>query len=108
VRRDQLEHGIRAATDVLREDSIIIIGSQSVLGSVDDNVLPPQVLLSMEIDVLPIDDDAETKADAVDGAIGEGSIFHETHGVGERLASTELPRDDRSRISAWLRRFESG
>ena len=177
MRRDQLEHGIRAATDILQEGSVIIIGSQSVLGSVDDEDLPPQAMWSMEIDVLPIDDPTETKADAVDGAIGEGSMFHETHGfyvqgvgqrtatlpagwrdrliavsntntngrtglclerhdlcvaklvagrekdyefcaalmaanlvdprlIAERLTSTEVSPDDRSRVTAWLQRFE--
>jgi len=103
MRRDQLEHGIRAATDIIQEDSIIIIGSQSVLGSVDDDVLPPRALWSMEIDVLPLDDPTETKADAVDGAIGEGSVFHETHGfyvqgVGQRTAT--LPNGWRDRLIA--------
>jgi len=101
MRRDQLEHGIRAATDVLREASVIIIGSQSVLGSVDDEDLPPQAMWSMEIDVLPLDDPDESKADTVDGAIGEGSMFHETHGfyvqgVGQRTAT--LPDGWRDRL----------
>jgi hypothetical protein len=101
MRRDQLEHGIRAATDLLQEESVIIIGSQSVLGSVDDQALPAEAVWSMEIDVLPIDDPAETKADAVDGAIGEGSMFHESHGfyvqgVGQRTAT--LPDGWRDRL----------
>lgn len=103
MRRDQLEHAIRAATDILREESIIIIGSQSVLGSVDEGVLPAQAMWSMEVDVLPSDDPDEAKADAVDGAIGEGSMFHETHGfyvqgVGQRTAT--LPSGWRERLIA--------
>ena len=92
MRRDQLEYAIRAATDVLHEESVIIIGSQSVLGSIDEERLPPTALWSMEVDVLPVDDPDETKADTVDGAVGEGSMFHETHGfyvqgVGQRTAT---------------------
>jgi hypothetical protein len=40
VRRDQLEHAIRAATQILEQDKVIIIGSQAVLGSWDEGELP--------------------------------------------------------------------
>lgn len=91
MRRDQLEHAIRAATSILGDDAVVIIGSQSILGSVEEADLPEEVLQSMEVDVLPLDDDDESKADDLDGAIGEWSQFHETHGfyvqgVGQRTA----------------------
>lgn len=62
--------------------------------------LPPNAMWSMEIDVLPIEDADEAKADAVDGAIGEGSMFHETHGfyvqgVGRRTATLPSGWEDR-------------
>jgi hypothetical protein len=92
MRTDQLEHAIRAATDILGDDTVIIIGSQSVLGSYSDEELPMEAIVSMEVDVLPVDDPDEQKADELDGAIGEGSMFHETHGfyvqgVGQRTAT---------------------
>ena len=101
MRRDQLEHAIRAATDILGEDTVIVIGSQSVLGSFSEDELPTATMQSMEADVLPLDDPDEAKADDLDGAIGEGSPFNELHGfyvqgVGERTAT--LPNGWRDRL----------
>ncbi len=101
MRRDQLEHAIRAVTDILGEDAVIVIGSQSVLGSYEVDQLPPVATLSVEVDVLPLDDPTEEKADRIDGAIGEGSSFQELHGfyvqgVGQRTAS--LPDGWRDRL----------
>lgn len=92
MRRSQLEHAIRASTEIVQQDSVIIIGSQSVLASWDEHRLPEQVTRSVEVDVCPMqDDDAETLATRLDGIIGELSPFHETHGfyiqgVGRRTA----------------------
>jgi hypothetical protein len=50
--RDQLERPIRAAGDLLGEDTIIVMGSQAILATVstaDDEVLTR----SMEADLLP-------------------------------------------------------
>lgn len=78
MRRADFDHVIRAAGAVLGEDTIIVIGSQSLLASVDDP--PPTALRSIEVDVLPVDGD-EAKADLVDGSIGEASMFQEAFGV---------------------------
>lgn len=92
MRRDQLEHAIRAATQVIEQDRVIIIGSQAILGSYGEEDLPERATASVEVDVVPLDDDdAESLATALDGAIGELSAFHQTHGfyiqgVGRRTA----------------------
>lgn len=36
---------------------------------------------SMEADLLPLDDPLEEKADLIDGVLGAGSMFDDTHGV---------------------------
>lgn len=100
MRRDQLEHIIRAAGAILGEDAVIIIGSQSILGA-HPSGLPPEATESMEADVLPLNDRDERKADLIDGTIGEQSPFHETfgvyaHGVGESTA--RLPAGWRDRL----------
>jgi hypothetical protein len=80
VRRDQLEHLIRAAGDLLREGTVIVIGSQAILASIAepaDHVLTR----SMEADLLPVDDPDEQKADLIDGVLGAGSMFDDTHGI---------------------------
>jgi hypothetical protein len=76
MQRSELEHIIRASGDVARDDEIVIIGSQSILGQFPD--APIRLLASMEADVFPKRN--PELADKIDGAIGEGSSFHELHG----------------------------
>ena len=97
MRRLELEHLIRAAGRIAGERELIVIGSQSVLGQFPD--APVALLLSMEVDVYPREH--PELADKIDGAIGEGSAFHTTHGyyaqgVGPETAT--LPR-------GWQRRL---
>lgn len=74
--REELEHIIRASADITGRYEFVIVGSQSMLGPVPS---PEAVFtVSMEADIYP--KDAPELADKIDGAIGEGSRFHETHG----------------------------
>ena len=81
MRRDELEHLLRAAGDVLGETDLIVVGSQAVLATAPEWELPHEAMMSVEADMLPVDDPDEHKADLVDGVLGEGSMFHETFGV---------------------------
>ena len=97
MRRSELEHLIRASGEVAADDEIIIIGSQAILGQFPD--APVRLLSSMEAAVYP--KNHPEKADEVDGAIGEGSSFHELHGyyaqgVGPKTAV--LPEDWERRL----------
>lgn len=74
--REELEHLIRAAAEVTNEYEFVVVGSQSILGPIPNP--PLELTMSMEADIYPMN--AEEKADAIDGALGEGSRFHETHG----------------------------
>ena len=76
MRREELEHIIRASGDVTDQYEFVIIGSQSMLGPVPR----PEVVftVSMEADIYPLQ--APELADRIDGAMGEGSQFHQTHG----------------------------
>lgn len=100
MRRDQLEHIIRAAGAILGDKEIIILGSQAILGKYPSG-LPPEATVSMEADILPVADLDGRKADLIDGTIGEGSAFHDSfgiyaHGVGEETA--RLPDGWRGRL----------
>jgi hypothetical protein len=100
--REQLEHLIRAAADVTGEYEFVVVGSQSILGPIPNP--PAELTMSMEADIYPMR--AEEKADQIDGALGEGSRFHETfgyyaQGVDSRTAC--LPRGWKDR----LRRIQS-
>jgi hypothetical protein len=81
MRRVELEHAIRAATEIVQDDVIIVVGSQAILGSFGDDELPAQATQSIEVDMAPMnDDDAESLATRLDGALGEWSAFHSTYG----------------------------
>jgi hypothetical protein len=104
VNREQLAHLLRAASEIVDDPGILIIGSQSVLASFDEDDLPPAATASMEADLAFFDDPDEAKADAVDGAIGELSLFHQTFGVyaqGVGIHTAVLPDDWRERVVLW-------
>lgn len=99
MNRAQLEHVIRASGGVPDSAELIVVGSQAILGQFPD--APPECLVSMEVDLYPADDPA--KSILIDGALGEGSMFHETfgyyaHGVGADTAI--LPEGYRKRLVA--------
>ena len=95
--REELEHIIRASGDITDQYEFVIVGSQSILGAVPR---PEDVFtVSMEADIYPLQ--APEQADKIDGAIGEGSQFHETYGyyaqgVGPETAC--LPADWMQRV----------
>ena len=99
MKRSELEHIIRASGEIADDDEIVIIGSQAILGQFPN--APVRLLMSMEADIYPKND--PKKADKVDGAIGEGSSFHELHGYYAQGVGTEtavLPKDWESRLVA--------
>lgn len=81
MKRSELSHVLRAACEIVHDPGILVIGSQSILGSFSEEQLPPDATMSIEADVAFFDDPGGTKADRVDGAIGELSPFHEHHGI---------------------------
>lgn len=64
MRRDELEHVLRAAANVSGCDEIVVVGSQAILGSAPD--APDALLWSQEADVFPRG--APDLAEAIDGA----------------------------------------
>lgn len=95
--RSELEHVIRAAGAIADDRQIVVIGSQAVLGQFP--AAPDVLRASMEADVYPANH--PERADLIDGAIGEGSSFHEqfgyyAQGVGEATAT--LPAGWRRRL----------
>jgi hypothetical protein len=103
VRREQFEHVVAAAANVVGEDDFVVIGSQAILGTYPD--APRALLQSLEVDIYPATE--PDKAELIDGALGDGSPFHRSfgyygHGVGpetaqapagwrERLVRVEVP-----------------
>ena len=60
---------------------MVAVGSQAILGSYDEAVLPGEATFSVEADIVPLGDVDGRRADLIDGAIGEASMFHETYGI---------------------------
>jgi hypothetical protein len=104
MRRDQLEHAIRTACQIIGRPEVIVVGSQSILGTFREDQLPADATMSAEIDILPIsDDNAETErlADLLEGVAGEFSPFEELHGFsidGVDLSTSALPTSWRGRL----------
>ncbi|MFA4928605.1 MAG: DUF6036 family nucleotidyltransferase [Patulibacter sp.] len=104
MRRDQVEHAIRAACQIIGRPEVIVLGSQAILGTFRDDELPGDATMSMEVDILPISDDAdevERLADQIDGVAGEFSQFEQTHGFsidGVDLSTAALPDGWRGRL----------
>jgi hypothetical protein len=117
VNRAQFEHVIAAAAQVSGEREIVVIGSQAILGAVDQP--PANMLFSMEADVYPLNH--PEKAIEIEGSLGDGSPFqgmngYFAHGVGpetakapggwqDRLVKVEIPArvgQDRGAIALCL------
>ena len=98
MQRHELKHLIRAAGRITNEYEFIIVGSQSILGSM---LQPPaECVISVEADMYPMN--AEDKADLIDGALGEGSPFHNTYGYyaqGVDSTTAVLPAGWRDRLT---------
>jgi hypothetical protein len=95
VNFDAFAHVIRAAADVSRDD-LVVIGSQAILGQFPD--APAALLVSSELDVYP--KNHPERADLIDGALGDGSPFHErfgyfAHGIGPETAIAPAAWGDR-------------
>lgn len=94
MKRSELAHVLRAASTITDDARILVIGSQAILASFGDADLPETVTRSIEVDIAFFDDPDEAKSDAVDGAIGELSPFHEAFGVygqGVGVSTAVLP-----------------
>ena len=74
--REELEHLIRACGEITQQYEFVILGSQSILGPLPH--AEPDFTMSAEVDIYPLM--APELADAIDGALGEGSQFHDTYG----------------------------
>lgn len=97
MHKADLEHIIRAASAITNQYEIIVVGSQSILGSVDSP--PAECLTSIEADLIVPGD--EKLSDLIDGAIGEGSPFETSFGYyaqGVDSATCVLPEGWRNRL----------
>jgi hypothetical protein len=81
-------------------DELLVIGSQALHGSVEGD-LPEEALRSVGVDVAALEDPEGRKADLIDGAIGEASMFHATFGYyaqGVEAVTAVLPKGWQNRL----------
>lgn len=71
MKRSQLAHLLRAACDVAEDRDVLVIGSQSILGTFDEDDLPSAATAFIEADIAFLHDPERAKADYVEAAIGE-------------------------------------
>ncbi len=96
MRPEEFEHVVAAAAEVTKQDEFVVIGSQAILGTFAQ---PPGALLaSPEADIYPLQE--PDLADAIDGALGDGSQFqlaygYYAHGVGPETAKAPKGWQDR-------------
>ncbi|MTI89082.1 MAG: hypothetical protein FH748_14080 [Balneolaceae bacterium] len=90
MNREQLEHAIRATCDISGDNELYIFGSQAILGQFPE--ADEALTRSIEVDAYP-KNKPET-VDKIDGALGENSAFHQTHGFyvhGVSIETASLP-----------------
>ena len=76
MKREELEHVLRASAAITLDNSFVVIGSQAVLLDFPD--APAELLLSNEVDLYPAVH--PERSELIDGAIGQLSMFHDTFG----------------------------
>jgi hypothetical protein len=102
MNRDQFEHAVRAAGAILGADEVLVIGSQAIHASID--FVLPEAERSIEVDIAATVDDDGSRADLIDGSIGELSVFQETFGYyaqGVTADTAVLPEGWRDRLLAY-------
>ena len=102
--REQLAHVLRAVSQIAGDPDVLVIGSQSILGSYPEDALPPEATGSMEVDTAFLSDPGETKSDLVDAMIGELSNFHNEFGYypqGVSVNTGVFPAGWRDRLVAY-------
>lgn len=105
MKRQELAHILRAACDITGDKDVLVIGSQSILGTFDEDELPAAATASIEADIAFLEDFDRAKADDVEGVIGELSPFHQSNGVyaeGVHIETARyLPPGWRDRLIDW-------
>ena len=104
MNRLQLAHLLRSACGIAHDTDVLVLGSQSILGSFDEEKLPWEATASQEADIAFLNDPGRAKADEVEGAIGEMSTFHEQNGIyaeGVHVDVATLPDGWKDRLVSW-------
>lgn len=125
MNRNELEHIIRAAGEIAGVKSLIILGSQSVLGQFStlaesfpksdhseiSFISQKQQILCRSVEADIMVPESEEKADLIEAAIGELSSFHDTYGYyaqGVDHTTSKLPEGWEDRLTEICNRNTNG
>ena len=92
MKREEVEHVLRACAAITTDNSFVVIGSQAVLIPHPD--APAELLMSNELDLYPAMH--PERSELIAGAIGELSMFHDTfgyHADGVSPETAKMPAD---------------
>ena len=110
MNRTQFEHAIRAAAAAVGEREVIVIGSPAIHAWIEEEI-PDAAMRSVEADIALREDVDGSKADLIDGSIGEASLFQETFGFyahGVSVTTALLPRGWEQRLVRFVTPATSG
>ena len=71
MKREELEHVLRAASHIVKQRDFLVIGSAAILGTYSEDVLPRAASRSEEADLAPFNDPSGEKSAAVEGSLGQ-------------------------------------
>jgi predicted NBD/HSP70 family sugar kinase len=123
MRRDQLEHAIRTACQIIDRSEVIVVGSQAILGTFPEEQLPADATMSIEVDILPIADDNPARRGSTSSpdCCSVGSAGNAGRPLGQQPPGQPLPppsqqrvlnhrgeRSERLPAQCWLRKNSPG
>jgi hypothetical protein len=92
---------LRAASRITGDRDLLVVGSAAILGTYDEDALPPAATRSDEADIAPFEDSDGSRSMAIEGSLGSGSMFHGTYGYfadGVDLSTALVPPGWRERL----------
>lgn len=101
MQREEMMHVARAAADVAGVTRVLVLGSQAVLGVVEEDAIPEEALRSVELDVVVVDAHPGNPAQQIAATIGEQSPFHVEYGYfadGMTIEEAALPKGWEGRL----------
>ncbi len=103
MRREKLDHLLRAASTVTGHRCFVLVGSAAIL--IRCKNIPGDMLLTPEADLyVPDVPNAEDLSDAIEANIGQGSSFHQQYGYycdGVSAGTAVMPADWQARAVAY-------
>lgn len=78
IRGPDIDHMLRAAGDLTGQTQFVLVGSAAVIAWAPE--LPEVMAMTSEIDIFGTNDNPEEIAFEIDSVLGQGSMFHDTHG----------------------------